>query len=84
MAALHHQAHLHWNLNMWRNVMFSDESRLCLWQLDRRVKGPHLHTDLCVMSVYDHFHADFGIYQFGRERTLRSDLTSALSSCTQI
>ncbi|KAF3859986.1 hypothetical protein F7725_000241 [Dissostichus mawsoni] len=22
MTALHHQAHLHWNLNMWRNIMF--------------------------------------------------------------
>ncbi|KAL6470251.1 hypothetical protein MHYP_G00213700 [Metynnis hypsauchen] len=30
--------HVHWNLNMWRNDMFSDESRFCLRQLDRRVK----------------------------------------------
>ena len=37
MTALHHQAHLHWNLNMWRNIMFSDESRICLRHLDRRV-----------------------------------------------
>ncbi|GLD48602.1 caspase-13-like protein [Lates japonicus] len=44
MTALHCQArlrwcrqHVHWNLNMWSNVMFSDESRFCL-QLDRRVK----------------------------------------------
>ena len=29
---------MHWNLNMWRNVMFSDESRFCLQQLDHRVK----------------------------------------------
>uniref|UniRef100_A0A4W6C1J2 Transposase Tc1-like domain-containing protein n=1 Tax=Lates calcarifer TaxID=8187 RepID=A0A4W6C1J2_LATCA len=45
MTALHHQArlgwcrqHVHWNLNMWRNVIFSDESRFCLWQMDRRVR----------------------------------------------
>lgn len=45
MTALHRQArlrwcrqHVHWNLNMWRNVMFSDESRFCLRQLDHRVK----------------------------------------------
>uniref|UniRef100_A0A3Q3E715 Tc1-like transposase DDE domain-containing protein n=1 Tax=Labrus bergylta TaxID=56723 RepID=A0A3Q3E715_9LABR len=45
MTALHHQArlfwclqHVHWNPNMWRNVMFSDESRFCLQQLDHRVK----------------------------------------------
>ena len=45
MTALHLQArlrwcrqHVHWNLNMWRNVMFSDESRFCLRQLDHRVK----------------------------------------------
>uniref|UniRef100_A0A8C4ZZL8 Transposase Tc1-like domain-containing protein n=1 Tax=Gadus morhua TaxID=8049 RepID=A0A8C4ZZL8_GADMO len=44
MTALHRQAHLrwcrqhmHWNLNMWRKVMFSDESRFCLRQLDHRV-----------------------------------------------
>ncbi|KAL6483664.1 hypothetical protein MHYP_G00085360 [Metynnis hypsauchen] len=29
---------VHCNLNMWRNVMFSDESRFCLRQLDCRVK----------------------------------------------
>uniref|UniRef100_A0A667ZNY4 Transposase Tc1-like domain-containing protein n=1 Tax=Myripristis murdjan TaxID=586833 RepID=A0A667ZNY4_9TELE len=46
MTALHRQArlrwcqqHVHWNLNMWRNVMFSDESRFCLRHLDRRVKA---------------------------------------------
>ena len=45
MTALPRQArlrwcrqHVHWNLNMWRNVMFSDESRFCLRQLDHRVK----------------------------------------------
>ncbi|KAL7837651.1 hypothetical protein SRHO_G00273620 [Serrasalmus rhombeus] len=32
------QQHVHWNLNMWRNFMFSDVSRFCLQQLDRRVK----------------------------------------------
>ena len=45
MTALHRQArlhwcwqHVHWNLNMWGNFMFSDESRFCLRQLDCRVK----------------------------------------------
>ena len=38
MSALHRRQHLHWNLKMWRNVMFSDESRFCLRQLDRRVE----------------------------------------------
>ena len=45
MTALHRQArlhwcwqHVHWNLNMWRNVMFSEEYRFCLRQLDRRFK----------------------------------------------
>ncbi|GLD61286.1 cytosolic phospholipase A2 gamma-like isoform X1 [Lates japonicus] len=45
MTALRRQArfhwcwqHVHWNLNVWRNFMFSDESRFCLQQLDCRVK----------------------------------------------
>ncbi|KAL6470420.1 hypothetical protein MHYP_G00215390 [Metynnis hypsauchen] len=53
MTALHHQTrlrwcrqHVHWNLNMWKNVMFSDESRFCLRQLDRRVKVWRSGTEL--------------------------------------
>ena len=45
MTALHRQTrlcwcrqHRHWNLNMWGNVMFRDESRFCLWKLEGRVK----------------------------------------------
>uniref|UniRef100_A0A3Q3H2U4 Tc1-like transposase DDE domain-containing protein n=1 Tax=Labrus bergylta TaxID=56723 RepID=A0A3Q3H2U4_9LABR len=45
MTAVHHQArwrwcwqHVHWNLNICRNIMFSDDSRFCLRQLDHRVK----------------------------------------------
>ena len=45
MTALHRLArlrfcrqHRQWNLNQWRNVMFSDESRFCLRSLDGRVK----------------------------------------------
>lgn len=34
------QHHAHWNLNSWRN-MFSDQSRLCLLQLDQ-------HVDYCI------------------------------------
>ncbi len=30
--------HRGWNLNMWRNIMFSDESRFCLRKLDGRVR----------------------------------------------
>ena len=47
--------------------------------------GPHLSNERTAeKSAYDHFHANFGIYQFGRERKLRSNLMSGLSSCTQI
>ena len=45
MTALHHQAclhgcwqHMHSNLNIWWNVIFSNESRFCLRQLDHTVK----------------------------------------------
>ena len=45
MTARHHQARLHWcrehrpwNLQMWANVMFSDESRFCLRTLDGRMR----------------------------------------------
>ena len=58
MTALHSQArlrwcrqHRQWNLRMWGNVMFSDESRFCLQKLDGRIKvwrcrGEH-HADCC-------------------------------------
>ncbi|RZC35984.1 HTH Tnp Tc3 2 domain containing protein, partial [Asbolus verrucosus] len=29
--------HVHWQNNDWRRVLFSDESRFCLWSSDRRV-----------------------------------------------
>jgi len=62
MTALHPQAHLQlcrqhrqWNLNMWGNVMFSDESRLCLQKLDGRVKVWRRHeehnADCCTNRV---------------------------------
>ncbi|KAJ8381891.1 hypothetical protein SKAU_G00026690 [Synaphobranchus kaupii] len=45
MTALQRQArlrwcrqHRQWNLRMWGNVMFSDESRFCLRKLDGRIK----------------------------------------------
>ena len=48
-------------------------------------KGPHLSNEsMAENRAYDHFHASFDIYQFGCEQTLRSDLTSGLSLCTQI
>jgi transposase len=31
-------AHQHWRLNQWRNVLFSDEVRICLRHIDRRRK----------------------------------------------
>lgn len=47
--------------------------------------GPHLSFERTAENcAYDHFHAKFGIYQFGCEWKLRSDLTSGLSSCKQI
>uniref|UniRef100_A0A671UZH7 Uncharacterized protein n=1 Tax=Sparus aurata TaxID=8175 RepID=A0A671UZH7_SPAAU len=45
MTALHRQAclhrcwqHVHSNLNIWWNVIFSNESRFCLLQLNHAVK----------------------------------------------
>ena len=45
MTYLHRQARLRWcrqhrpwNLNRWRNVMFSDEARFCLKKVDGRVR----------------------------------------------
>lgn len=45
MPALNYQPCLHWylqdvywNQNMWRNVVFSNESKFCLHQLDLRIK----------------------------------------------
>lgn len=45
MTALHCEAcwcwcwqRAHWNLNTWRNLMFSGETRFCLQQLDRTIK----------------------------------------------
>ena len=34
--------------------------------------------------MYGHFHAKLGIYQFGREQRLRSNLMSTLILCTQV
>lgn len=49
MPALHPQTsrcqqHVHWSLNMWRNIMLNNESRLCLLQLDCRVKVWRRHA----------------------------------------
>lgn len=62
MTALHRQTRLRWcrqhrpwNLNMWRNVMFSDESRFCLRKLDARVKvwrrRGERYADCCIDRV---------------------------------
>ena len=46
--------------------------------------GPHLQNERTTENwAYGHSHAKFGIYQFGRERRLRSNLMSSLSSCKQ-
>ena len=29
--------HLHWTLGQWKNVLWSDESHLTLWQSDGRI-----------------------------------------------
>ncbi|GLD67633.1 caspase-13-like protein [Lates japonicus] len=59
MTALHRQAHLrrcrqhvHWNLNMWRNVMFSDESTFCFRQLDHRSKcGEDVESAMLIAAL---------------------------------
>lgn len=47
--------HVHWNLNMLINVILSDESRYCLWQLDCRFKMWKRHgeryADCCTDRV---------------------------------
>ncbi len=46
--------------------------------------GPHLRNERTTENwAYGRFYAKLGIYQYGRERWLRSNLTSGLSSCTQ-
>lgn len=50
-----------------------------------RQNGHHLQNEhLTENWVYDRFYAKLEIYQYGRERWLRSNLTSGLSSCTQV
>lgn len=34
-----HWQHVHWDLNTWRYIMFSEESRFCLQLLDCRIKA---------------------------------------------
>ncbi len=47
--------------------------------------GPHLRNERTTENwAYGRFYAKLGIYQYGRERWLRSNLTSGLSSCTQV
>ncbi len=47
--------------------------------------GPHLRNERTTeIWAYGRFYAKLGIYQYGRERWLRSNLTSGLSSCTQV
>ncbi len=45
--------------------------------------GPHLRNKPTTEN-YVRFYTKLGIYQYGRERWLRSNLTSGLSSCTQV
>ncbi len=47
--------------------------------------GPHLRNERTTeIWAYGRFYAKLGIYQYGSERWLRSNLTSGLSSCTQV
>ncbi len=47
--------------------------------------GPHLRNECTTEKwAYGRFNAKLGIYQYGREQWLRSNLTSGLSSCTQV
>ncbi len=47
--------------------------------------GPHLRNERMTENwAYGRLYAKLGIYQYGRERWLRSNITSGLSSCTQV
>ena len=58
----------------------------CVWESAFGHIGPHLSNERSAEKrAYDHqTYANFSIDQFGRERELRSNLTSGLRSCTQI
>ena len=51
--------HVHWNLNVWRHVMSSDESRFCLRHLDRRVEVWRRRGEPCADCYTDRV-ASFG------------------------
>ncbi len=54
------------------------------WKVEKH-RGPHLRNERMTENwAYGRFYAKLGIYQYGRERWLRSNLTSGLSSCTQV
>ncbi len=72
---------------------------LCLWCLalslpfsallaeifPQRVIGPHLRNKRTTeIWASGRFYAKLGMYLYGRERWLRANLTSGLSSCTQV
>merc|ERR1711951_246843 len=42
---------MHWNLNMWRNVMFSDESRFCHHRVKVWRGGREHYADCCTNRV---------------------------------
>ncbi len=75
-----------WNNNVavkivacWNWNIFTSSSWLA------RHSGPHLRNERTTeIWAYGRFCAKLGIYQYGRERWLRSNLTSGLSSCTQV
>ncbi len=65
-----------------------DENFLCTNCLEsslfKRI-GPHLRNERTTEKcAYGRFNAKLGIYQYGRERWLHSNLTFGLSSCTQV
>ncbi len=58
-----------------------ERSEPCQW----KHIGPHLRNERTTeIWAYGRFYAKLGIYQYGRERWLRLNLTSGLSSCTQV
>ncbi len=67
-----------------RHVKSSFSSRCVPKRLNTH-SGPHLRNERTTeIWAYGRFYAKLGIYQYGRERWLRSNLTSGLSSCTQV
>ncbi len=78
----HHQISFHRQHQVLLLPLFEHEATL---EKTQKHTGPHLRNERTTeIWAYGRFYAKLGIYQYGRERWLRSNLTSGLSSCTQV